>query len=123
MVDLVTCLTNINSTFHVHYNIYYNLILKKRKINKTKEKYFPEIQNMAHSDKEASCNTGGTEDTGAILRSGKSSGGGNGNPLQYSCLENSMAKGAQQATVHGFAKSQTRLSDRTYMHKFRPILY
>ena len=38
-------------------------------------------------------------------------GEGNGNPLQYSCLENSMGKGAWQAIVHGVAKSQTRLSD------------
>ena len=35
----------------------------------------------------------------------------NGNPLQYSCLENSMDRGTWQATVHGVAKSQTRLSD------------
>ena len=38
-------------------------------------------------------------------------GEGNGNPLQYSCLENSMDRGAWQATVHGVAKSRTRLSD------------
>ena len=37
-------------------------------------------------------------------------GEGNGNPLQYSCLENSMSRGAWQATVHGIPKSQTRLS-------------
>ena len=42
--------------------------------------------------------------------SGRSSGEGNGNPLQYSCLENPMDGGAWQATVHGVAKSQTRLS-------------
>ena len=52
-----------------------------------------------------------TEDTGLIPRLGKSSGGGNGNPLQYSCLENSMHRGAWQSTVHGFTKSQTQLSD------------
>ena len=40
-------------------------------------------------------------------------GEGNGNPLQYSCLENSMDGGAWWATVHGVAKSQTRLSDFT----------
>ena len=39
---------------------------------------------------------------------------GNGNPLQYSCLENPMDGGAWQAAVHGVAKSQTRLSDFTF---------
>ena len=38
-------------------------------------------------------------------------GEGNGNPLQYSCLENPMDRGAWRATVHGVAKSRTRLSD------------
>ena len=38
-------------------------------------------------------------------------GGGNGNPLQYPCLENAMNRGAQQATVHGVTKSQTQLSN------------
>ncbi|WP_207209382.1 hypothetical protein, partial [Facklamia hominis] len=40
-------------------------------------------------------------------------GEGNGTPLQYSCLQNSMDRGAWWATVHGVAKSQTRLSDFT----------
>ena len=40
---------------------------------------------------------------------------GNGNPLQYSCLENSMDRGAWEATVHGVAKSRTRLSDFTFV--------
>ena len=48
---------------------------------------------------------------GSIPRSGRSPGGGNGNPLQYSFLENSMDRGAWQATVHGLAKSQIQLSD------------
>ena len=43
-------------------------------------------------------------DTGLILGSGRSLRGGNGNPLQYSCLENSMDKGAWWATVHGVAR-------------------
>ena len=47
------------------------------------------------------------EDPGLIPGSGKSSGEGNGNPLQYSCLENPMDGGAWQATVRGVAKSQT----------------
>ena len=41
----------------------------------------------------------------------RSPGGGNGNLPQYSCLENSMARGAWRATVHGVAKSWTQLSD------------
>ena len=48
-------------------------------------------------------------DTSSILRSGRSTGEGNGNPLQYSCLD----QGAWQATVHGVPKSQTWLSDWT----------
>ena len=40
-------------------------------------------------------------------------GGGNGNPLQYSCLENPMDRGAWQATVHGVSKSWTQLSNYT----------
>ena len=44
---------------------------------------------------------GDTRDMGTILGSRRSPGGGNGNPLQYSCLENPMDRGAWQATVHG----------------------
>ena len=50
-------------------------------------------------------------DVGSIPGSGRSSGRGHGNPLQYSCLGNSMDRGAWQAMVHGEAKSQIRLSD------------
>ena len=50
-------------------------------------------------------------DVGSIPGSGKSPGGENGNPLQYSCLENPMDRGAWRATVHEVAKSQTRLND------------
>ena len=48
-----------------------------------------------------------------IPGSGKSPGEGNGNPFQYSCLENPIDGGAWQATVHGVTKSQTRLSMHT----------
>ena len=58
--------------------------------------------------KESACNVG---DPGSIPRLGSSPGEGNGYPLQYSCLENSMNRGAWWATVHGIAKSWTRLSD------------
>ena len=50
---------------------------------------------------ESACNAG---DPGSVLGPGRSPGEGNGNPLQYSCLENPMNRGAWQATVHGVAK-------------------
>ena len=62
--------------------------------------------------KASACNAG---DPGSISGSrGRSPGERNGNPLQYSCLENPMDGGAWWATVHGVAKSQTRLSDFTF---------
>ena len=54
---------------------------------------------------------GDVRDVGSIPGSGRSPGGGHGNPLQYSCLENPMDRGAWWATVHGVAKSRTRLSN------------
>ena len=60
------------------------------------------------SGKESACNAG---DAGSIPGSGRFSGGENGKPLQYSCLENSTERGAWWATVHGVAKGQTQLSD------------
>ena len=53
--------------------------------------------------KESACSAG---DLGSIPRLGRSPGEGNGNPLQYSCLENFMDTGAWWAAVHGVAKSQ-----------------
>ena len=57
--------------------------------------------------KESACSA---EDPGLIPGSGRSPEGGNGNLLQYSCMENSMDRGAWQATVHVVTKSQTQLS-------------
>ena len=54
--------------------------------------------------KKSACNKG---DLDLIPELGRIPGLGHGNPLQYSCLENSMDKGTWQATVHGVAKSQT----------------
>ena len=54
---------------------------------------------------------GNAGDPGLILGLGRSPGGGHGNPLHYSGLENSMDRGAWQAAVHEVAKSQTGLSD------------
>ena len=55
------------------------------------------------------------EDPGSIPGMGRSPGEGNGNPLQYSCLENPMDGGVWLVTVHGVAKSRTRQSDFTFM--------
>ena len=54
--------------------------------------------------KESACST---RDSDSIPGSGRSPGEGNGNPLQYSCLENSMDRGAWRATDHGVAKNRT----------------
>ena len=62
-------------------------------------------------DKVSACNVG---DLGSIPGLGRSPGEGNDNPLQHSCLENPMDRGAWWATVNGVAKSQTRLSDFTF---------
>ena len=62
---------------------------------------------IASVGKKFNCNAEEAGDMGSNVRSGRSPGGGNGNPLQYSCLENPMDRGAWQATVHRVAKSWT----------------
>ena len=64
--------------------------------------------------KESACSAG---DQGLIPGSGRSPGEGNGKPLQYSCLESPMDKGAWWAILHGVAKSQTRLRDFTSLYE------
>ena len=64
--------------------------------------------NFGSDGKDSTCNA---RDPGSIPGSGSSVGEGNGYPLQCSCLENSMNRGAWWATAHGIAKSQTRLND------------
>ena len=63
--------------------------------------------------KASACNAG---DQSSVPGSGRSPGEGNGNSLQYSCLENPMDGGVWWATVHGVAESQTRLSDFTSIY-------
>ena len=70
-------------------------------------------------DKASAYNAG---DPGSIPGLGRSSGEGNGNPLQYSCLENPIDRGAWQATVYGVAKSWTQLSDFIFTFTFPPAL-
>ena len=63
--------------------------------------------------KESACNAG---DLSSVPGLGRSPGGGNCNPLQYSCLGNPMERGAWWATGHGVTRSQTRLSDEAWTH-------
>ena len=72
---------------------------------------------MAQVVKKSACNAG---DPSLIPGSGRSPGGGYGNPLQYSCLENPMDRGAWQALVHGITKSQTLSNLTPYFHLCNP---
>ena len=58
--------------------------------------------------KNPSSDAGDSREVSSVPGWGRSPGGGNGNPLQYSCLENPMHRGTWRATVHGVMKSQTR---------------
>ena len=68
-------------------------------------------------------NAGDRREAGLIPEEGRSPGGGNGNPLQYSCLENPTDRVAWWATVHGIAKSKTWLSDWTHAHTHIPLVH
>ena len=78
--------------------------------------YEPQCQSLPCGSygKESACNA---QDLGSILGSGRSTGEENSYPLQYSYLENSMDRGAWQATIHGVPKSWTRLS-KFHFHFF-----
>ena len=75
----------------------------------------PRAALVAQTVKASACSAA---DPGSLRGSGRPPGEGNGNPLQYSCLENSMDGGAWWATVYGVAKSQTRLSNFTIFLSF-----
>ena len=66
--------------------------------------------------KNPSANVRDARDAGSIPGLGRSPGVGNGSPLQSSCLENSMDRGAWQASVHRVTKNQTRLGMHTHIH-------
>ena len=66
-------------------------------------------------------NAGDTRDLGSIPGSGRFSGVGNGNSLQYSCLENPMEGGAWKAAAHGVAEGWTRLSNFTFTFHFHAL--
>ena len=73
------------------------------------------LSQVALAVKNTPANEADIRNSGSIPGLGRSSGEGNGNPIQYSCLGNPMDSEAWWATVHMVAKSQTQLSDR--MHK------
>ena len=82
---------------------------KKKSTSDTEQKEILHVAFPGGSDGKASaCNPG---DPGPIPGWGRLPAEGNGNPLQYSCLENLMDRGAWWATVHGVTKSWTRLSN------------
>ena len=73
-------------------------------------RYIPQASQVASVIKNLPADAGDIRDMSSIPELRRSPGGGNGNPLQYSCLENSKERGAWWATAHGIATSQTRLS-------------
>ena len=77
----------------------------------------PEVGNSFPGGSEVKGSASNAGELGSIPGSGRSPEEGNGNPLQYSCLENPMDGGAWYATVHGAAKSRTRLSDFTFKYQ------
>ena len=96
----------------VSQRVRHNLVTEQQQ--RLRLELMPELGFPGGSEVKASaCNVG---DLGSIPGLGRSPGEGNGNPLQYSCLENSMDGGAWWAIVHGLAKSRTRLSDFTSLH-------
>ena len=81
------------------------------KQNRQKKKSVDDKRRQWCSSKKSTCNAGDTGDVDSISGLGGSPGVGSHNRLRYSCLENSMERGAWQAIVHGVAESQARLKD------------
>ena len=73
--------------------------------------------------KNSPASSGDIRDTGLIPGLERFPGEGNGNPLQSTCLENSMDRGAWQATVHGLTKSWTQLNTHTHIEKLISIFF
>ena len=82
----------------VYHLVKFTLLLQKLQ-------HMRQFNQVAQLVKNLPANAGNARDRGLIPGSGRSPGEGNGTPLQYSCVENSMGKGAQQSTVHGAAES------------------
>ena len=84
--------------------------------------FFKRASQVARVVKNPPANAGDLRDLGSVHGSERSPGEGHGNPLQYSCLENFMDRGAWQATVHGVIRSQTQLK-WLGMHSFLKLLH
>ena len=90
---------------------FYSLDTLLSQENQTKKSLIISVFPDGSADKESACNAEDAVDKGLIPGLGRFPGKRNGNLRQYSCLQNPMDRGAWWATVHGFAKSWTRLSD------------
>ena len=103
--------TSLQSDRLSHKLSHLSSILLRANVSSLKIIYSPVIVLSCGSDgRESACSAG---DPGTIPGSGRSPEEGNGSPLQYSCLENSMERQAWWATIHGVAKSWTQLSGFT----------
>ena len=92
-----------------------------KKVNQLYIYTHPRASQVTLVVKNPPANAGDIKDTILIPGSGRSPGGGYGNPLQYSCLENPMDGEAWKAVVHGVAEGQTRLSDFTFTFHFHAL--
>ena len=93
-------------------NTFVTGLLSKSLVSIRIQKGFPD----GSAGKESACRAGDTGYVGSVPGLRRSPGGGNDNPLQYSCLENPMARGAWLAAVHGVAKSQTQQTEQSTAH-------
>ena len=108
-IQSLFCAPGANAVLQVNSSKSHKLIEKEIWFVATRVSSWVKIGDPCSSDgKEFPCNAG---DPGSIPGSGRSSRERNGNPLQYSCLENPMDRRPRWATVHGVAKSQTQLSN------------
>ena len=82
--------------------------------------FFPWSSQVALAVKNLPANAGDSGEAGSIPGSGRSPGGGHDSPLQFSCLENPMDRGAWLATIHGVAKSYT--TEHTHTHLCASLL-
>ena len=90
-----------------HFSAWVDPVILNYQFQLTKEATVSWMSRIVLVVKNPPANAGHVKDVGSISGLGRSPGGGSGNPLQYSCLENSMERGASWAIVHGVAESDT----------------